>query len=94
MSPGASEEGVRSRGGVEWSHQTVTILHPDDWFKGEKSGEKRKAGEGEEVDRWCKEGPRPRLPSMIDGGCLEWGKKKKKHLIVILQRNKKERMAE
>lgn len=57
--------GVRSHGGwVEWSHRTVTILHPDDWFKGGKSGE-RKAGKRGKVDR---------LPSVMDGGYL--GRKK------------------
>lgn len=58
---------------MEWSHRTVTILHPDDWFKGGKSGE-RKAGKEGEVDRWRREGPRPRLPSVMDGGYL--GRKK------------------
>lgn len=60
--------------GVEWSHRTITILHPDDWFKGGKS-EKRKAGKGGAVDRWRMEGPRPWLPCVMDGACLQRGKK-------------------
>lgn len=75
MSPGASREGVRSGGGgEEWSHRTITILHPDDWFKGGKS-EKRKAGKGGAVDRWRMEGPRPWLPCVMDEACLRRGKK-------------------
>lgn len=58
---------------MEWSHRTVTILHPDDWFKGGKSGE-RKSGKGGDVDRWRREGPLPRLPSVMDEGYL--GRKK------------------
>lgn len=80
MSPGAHREGGQKQGvgwgvggGLEWGHQTVTILHPDDWFKGGKSG-KRKAGKGGVVDRWRTEGPRLRLPSVMDGACL--GRKK------------------
>lgn len=60
---------------MEWSHRTVTILHPDDCFKGGKSG-KRKAGKGGVADRWRREGPGPRLPSVMDGGYL--GREKKK----------------
>lgn len=75
MSPGASREGVRSGGGVEWSHRTVAILHPDDWFKGGKSG-KGKAGKGGAADRWRVEGPRPRLPCVMDGAGSWRGQKK------------------